>query len=306
MLGLFINQNNSVRKLKMSYKPTQVTFTQSVWQLSSEVTFISQDQQYTYIVTEKTPFHPVSHIWPDHPADKGILAVGTNTFTVKNCLVGAISLEQTELFVGQDIPVKRDEPGWVFVVVHCIDAKENSVTVGDEVLLKVDKEYQQALGRGHSAGHLSYLALNKVLADQYWRKDADRKDPHGNYDFNSYAQITSFVTEDKCLDTYRLGKTLRKRGLNSANMLQDLALIEQLVNVQLSQWLGLGSEISIERQGDNLTDSRYWRCDLQESNMAIIPCGGTHAASLEDFSSVKIKLVQLDDEHIEMHTVVNE
>ncbi len=291
--------------MNISYKSTQVTFTQSIWQLSSEVTFVSQDQQYTYIVTEKTPFHPVSHIWPDHPADKGTLLVGTEGYAVVDCLVGAICIEQSELFVGQDIPVKRDEPGWVFVVVHCIDSAENAVKVGDEVNLEVDKEYQQALSRGHSAGHLSYLALNKVLAAQYWRKDADRKDPHGNHDFNSYAQVTSFVTEDKCLDTYRLGKTLRKRGLNSADMLKDLSTIEQQVNGQLSEWLELRSAINVERQGDNLTDSRYWQCNLQESNMAVIPCGGTHATSLEEFSRIHVKLIQLDDEHIEMHTVVN-
>lgn len=291
--------------MNMSYKPTQVTFTQSIWQLSSEVTFVSQDQQHTYIVTEKTPFHPVSHIWPDHPADKGTLLVGTEGYAVVDCLVGAICIEQSELFVGQDIPVKRDEPGWVFVVVHCIDSAENAVKVGDQVNLEVDQEYQQALSRGHSAGHLSYLALNKVLANQYWRKDADRKDPHGNYDFNSYAQVTSFVTEDKCLDTYRLGKTLRKRGLNSADVLKDLSKIEQQVNTQLVEWLGLRSTVSVERQGEHLTDSRYWQCDLQESNMAVIPCGGTHVASLQEFNRIQIKLIQLDDEHIEMHTLVN-
>ncbi len=305
MLGLFINEKNAVRKMNMSYKPTQVTFTQSIWQLSSEVTFVSRDQQYTYVVTEKTPFHPVSHIWPDHPADKGSLVIGTNSFVVEDCLVGAISVEQSELFIGKEIPVKRDEPGWVFVVVHCINAAENVVKAGDEVILEVDKEYQLALSRGHSAGHLSYLALNKVLAAQYWRKDADRKDPHGHYDFNSYAQVTSFVTEDNCFDTYRLGKTLRKRGLNSADMLQNLSQIEQQVNVQLSEWLGLRSKIEVERQGDNLTDSRYWQCNLQESNIAVIPCGGTHATSLEDFKSIRVKFIQLVDEHIEMHTVVN-
>ncbi len=129
-----------------------------------------------------------------------------------DCQVGAVELASGKLFVGTEIPVKRDTEGWVFVVVHVLPRTE-AVAVGDAALLEVDKEYQLSLSRGHSAGHIAYLALNKVLAQNYWRKDADRKDPHGNYDFNSYAQETSFVTSDKCLDTYRLGKTLRKRGV---------------------------------------------------------------------------------------------
>ncbi len=289
----------------MSYIPTQVTFTQSIYQLSSEVQFVQKNHQYLYIVTLQTPFHPVSHIWPDHPADKGTLAVNSNEYRVENCLVGAINLESKELFVGEDIPVKRDEDGWVVVVVHQIEAEENTVQVGNLVVLSVDEHYQQQLSRAHSAGHLAYLALNKVLAAGYWRKDADRKDPHGNYDFNNYAQVTSFVTEDYCFDTYRLGKTLRKRGLNSANMLEDLTEIEAQVNQQLVLWLLLGSKIEVVRDGDNLTDSRYWQCDLQEGNIAVIPCGGTHATSLNEFSTLQVKLLQKDAEHIEMHTYVN-
>lgn len=288
----------------MSYTPTQVTFTQSIYQLSSEVQFVRVSEEALYIVTSQTPFHPVSHIWPDHPADRGTLVIGEHIYTVEHCLVGAINQADHQLLVGKEIPVKRDEPGWVFVVVHQIKAEENAVKVHDVVSLTVDDIYQNQLSRGHSAGHLAYLALNKVLAAGYWRKDADRKDPHGHNDFNSYAQVTSFVTEDRCVDTYRLGKTLRKRGLNSADMLENLAKIEEQVNAQLASWLTLGSKIEITRQGENLTDSRYWQCDLQEGEIAIIPCGGTHCDSLDSFKEIQVKLVQRDSEHIEMHTHV--
>ncbi|WP_165310488.1 alanyl-tRNA editing protein [Vibrio ziniensis] len=290
----------------MSYTPTQVTFTQSIYQLASEVQFVRPHDEYLYVVSTQTPFHPVSHIWPDHPADRGTLAVDGCVYVVEDCLVGAINQDEHQLLVGKEILVKRDEPGWVFVVVHQIKTEENAVKVGDVVTLTVDEEYQNQLSRAHSAGHLAYLALNKVLASAYWRKDADRKDPHGHNDFNSYAQVTSFVTEDRCLDTYRLGKTLRKRGLNSADMLENLAKIEEQVNSQLSDWLKLGSKIEIIRQGDNLTDSRYWQCDLGEGEVAIIPCGGTHCDSLTSFGTMQVKLVQRDGEHIEMHTHVTQ
>lgn len=288
----------------MSYTQTQITFTQSVFTLTSQVQKVQRDQDRLCVVTACTPFHPVSHIWPDHPADRGTIATAQAIYPVADCQVGAIELVSGELYVGQAIPVKRDEPGWVFVVVHVIEAADSAVSVGEEVVLEVDADYQRSLSRGHSAGHLAYLALNKVLAADYWRKDAERKDPHGHCDFNSYAQVTSFVDQDSCLDTYRLGKTLRKRGLNSENMLNDLSEIEHKVNQQLAAWLATQAEISMRCEGEHLTDSRYWECDLQEGSVAVIPCGGTHSASLDEFASLRVTLRQRDAQHIEMHTCV--
>ncbi len=288
----------------MCYTPTIVTFTQSVWTFSSQVQRVQPLNNTLCVVTHSTPFHPVSHIWPDHPADKGTLTSSKGEFDVLDCQVGAIELETGRLEVGQQIPVKRDAPGWVFVVVHVIEADSTAVLPGETVMLAVNQTYQQSLSRGHSAGHLAYLALNKVLAGGYWRKDADRKDPHGHCDFNSYAQVTSFVAEDRCVDTYRLGKTLRKRGLNSEDMLKDLSKIEEQVNLQLRHWLQLRADITLSREADALTDSRYWECDLQEGAVARIPCGGTHATSLADYQSITVMLKVVDEQHIEMHTQV--
>lgn len=287
----------------MTITATKTRFCHQTWQLEAHVQFVQSTSEATNVVTDVTPFHPVSHIWPDHPADKGTMTVNGKSFDVVDCQVGAVELASGELYVGQAIPVKRDTEGWAFVVVHILPFTDTFGT-GDIALLEVDKEYQLSLSRGHSAGHIAYLALNKVLAQSYWRKDADRKDPHGNYDFNSYAQETSFVTPDKCLDTYRLGKTLRKRGLNSADMLSDLKSIEQQVNVLLGDWLKRDVAITVDCYGEHLTDSRYWQCDLGEGEIAVIPCGGTHASHLSDFGSIHITLVEIDSQTIEMHTDV--
>tara|TARA_Y100001956_G_scaffold22634_1_gene22289 strand:- start:1700 stop:2569 length:870 start_codon:yes stop_codon:yes gene_type:complete len=285
----------------MQVTPTITQFCHNLWQLNAKVQLLKQEGDLLYVVTDKTPFHPVSHIWPDHPADRGQL----NGCPVVDCQVGAVELASNELYVGKAIPVKRNEAGWAFVVVHCLNKGALELSVGENVELNVDKHYQDALSRGHSAGHIAYLALNKVLVEgQYWRKDADRKDPHGNYDFNSYAQESSFVTEDKCLDTYRLGKTLRKRGLNSGDMLADLKSIESNVNKQICEWLQMGSAIEIDCQGEALTDSRYWQCDLGEASIAQIPCGGTHADSLSEFEQIVVSLTALDEQNIEMNTRV--
>lgn len=287
----------------MTITATKTRFCHQTWQLEAHVQFVQSTSEATYVVTDVTPFHPVSHIWPDHPADKGTMTVNGKSFDVIDCQVGAVELASGELYVGQTIPVKRDTEGWAFVVVHILPFTD-TFGAGDIALLDVDKEYQLSLSRGHSAGHIAYLALNKVLAQSYWRKGADRKDPHGNYDFNSYAQETSFVTPDKCLDTYRLGKTLRKRGLNSADMLSDLKSIEQQVNVLLGDWLKRDVAITVDCHGEHLTDSRYWQCDLGEGEIAVIPCGGTHASHLSDFGSIHVTLVEIDSQTIEMHTDV--
>lgn len=283
--------------------PTTVTFCQQVWQLESTIQLVKHADEKTYLVTETTPFHPVSHIWPDHPADRGKATFDGYSHEIVDCLVGAVEEATGELYVDKQIPVKRDTQGWMFVVVHVLDGliTPQSNLVG----LHVDKDYQQALSRGHTAGHLAYLALNKVLAQGYWRKDADRKDPHGNFDFNSYAQETSFVTEDRCVDHYRLGKTLRKRGLNSAQFIEDIAEVEQKVNAVLQVWLSREVDITMRLEGDKLTDSRYWGCDLGEDHYAEIPCGGTHIRNIKEISGLSVSLRKLDEQNIEMHTVVN-
>ena len=281
--------------------PTISQFCHQIWQLNSEVLLVEQGADYLYVVTHSSPFHPVSHIWPDHPADKGTI----DGYPVLNCQVGAVKVSTGQLYVGELIPVKRNEPGWNFVVVHCLAKESKAIKTNQVVNLTVDKAYQLSLSRGHSAGHLSSLALNKVLTQQgFWRKDADRKDPHGNYDFNSYAQVSSFVSPEKCIDHYRLGKTIRKRGLNSSEMLEKLKSIEVLVNQQLGAWVELKSPVKIRCEGDTLIDSRYWHCDLGESTEAVIPCGGTHVSCLDEYRQITVRLMCIDEQNIEMHTDV--
>lgn len=285
---------------------TMTQFCHQTWQLDATVQLVEREDQRLYLVTDQTPFHPVSHIWPDHPADRGFITIGSQQITIVDCLVGAVELSSGQLCVDKAITVKRNEPGWVFVVVHCLDASdEYTLNVDDKVTLVVDKAYQQSLSRGHSAGHLAFLALNKVLSTQgYWRKEADRKDPHGYNDFNSYAQETSFVTPDRCLDSYRLGKTLRKRGLNSAEMVEQLKSIEEHVNQQVIDWIRLSSAVEMICDGQNLTDSRYWQCDLGETNKATMPCGGSHISSLTDLGSMQVTLRETQPNYIEMQTDV--
>lgn len=142
------------------------------------------------------------------------------------------------------------------------------------------------------------------MAESYWRKDADRKDPLGSYDFNSYAQVTSFVTPELCTDKYRLGKTLKKRGLNVADMLTNLDGIEVDINQMIKGWLADSTPVTMRLEGEALTDSRYWEWQLDSDTLVSIPCGGTHIENTSELKSLSVKLTQLDDQHIEMLTHV--
>lgn len=285
-----------------SITPTQVVFTQQQWQIDTTIICaVSEKEGTTWVVTAQTPFHPVSHIWPDHPADRGQLCYQDQHYNVVDCVVGAIEIATQQLYIASDIPVKRDTEGWVFVVVHAIDAAI-AIAPTESVTLTVDKAYQQALSRGHSGGHLSSLALNKVLHQDFWRKDPSRRDELGYYDFHSYAQEKSIVSENCSTDHYRLGKTLRKRGLNSAEMVANLAQITLDINQQLAQWIQLATPIVMRREGEALTDSRYWQCNLGDEGIIEIPCGGTHATSLAEYQSLAVKFEVISEQEIVMIT----
>jgi len=284
--------------------PTKVLFTQGITQSLTQVSWVEQAGSSIYVVTEQTPFHPVSHIWPDHPADKGFLVYEGKQYAVIDCVTGAFDIENNKLYTGSDIPVKRGEAGWHFVVVHEL-VSDLVLTERDSVELVVDADYQAALSRGHSAGHLASYALNKVLEQTYWRKDASRKDVLNNRDFHSYAQVLSLVSENKSTDRYRLGKTLKKRGLNVADMLTELESIETKVNDVLATWLATQAPVVMKREGDTLTDSRFWCCDLGVGESITMPCGGSHVKSLTEYNAIKIALTLKSEQDLEMITTAS-
>jgi alanyl-tRNA synthetase len=283
------------------YTATKVYFCHQTWEMDSEIQLIDRNNDYLDIVTKETPFHPVSHIWPDHPADSGILRIHQDELKVIDCQVGAIELSTGSLYVGQNIPVKRNTEGWCFVVVHRLQACAVSLKVGERVRLCVDQQRQHGFSLGHSAGHIASLALNQVLAEGYWRKVPDRVDGLGHYDFNRYAQQRSVVSTNKCWDHYRLGKTLKKRGLNTKEVITDLKQIESQVNALVDRWLSKSASIQMRLEGDELTDSRFWECTIGDV-LVSMPCGGTHITDLTHLHPTRIELQLIDDSNVEMHT----
>ncbi|WP_127794043.1 metal-dependent hydrolase [Agromyces sp. LHK192] len=252
--------------------------------------------EHVAVVTDVTSIHPVDASWPDQPADRGGLRTADGTaLPFVDAVVAAT--DGAELHLGGDIPVRKGTEGWAFVVAHLIDSADAArVAVGDDVDLEADAAYRRALSVGHTACHLASLALNRALADR-WSKDA-RPDALGAPDFDGAAIESSRIAPDGSVDRFRLNKSLRRAGFDTASLVDasdaDLAALAALVNATLATWTGSGAAIRIDRDGEGLTDRRRWIAELPDG-VASIPCGGTHVGSADDLGEVRVSFERVDD-----------
>jgi alanyl-tRNA synthetase len=223
------------------------------------------------ILTERTSFHPVDAAWPDQPADAGFLRAGDESLVIRDAVVAAT--DGASLHLGADIPVRKGTEGWSFLVAHLVD-EGAAIAEGDEVVIEAD------------------AALNRALADR-WSKAA-RADALGSPDFDGMAIASSRIVANGSVDRYRLNKSLRRAGFDTASLPVDLDGLRQVVADQLQQWLALGAVVRVEHEGDELTERRTWVCELPDGT-ARIPCGGTHLDSLAALSAVEPTLTIADD-----------
>ncbi|PBC78750.1 alanyl-tRNA synthetase [Streptomyces sp. TLI_235] len=250
------------------------------------------------VVTEATPFHPLDHTWPDQPADLGTLTVGGVAHPVVDCLTGAVGPDGGELLVGADIPVRRGDEEWSWLVLHIVE-QEPADAVGSTAELAVDAGRRALLSASHSGCHLLALALNAALAPR-WRKDPGRSDAFGNPDFDSLAMATSVMDTEASTDTYRLGKSLRKKGFTTEAgedfpVLADaLPALTETVNAQLAAWVAADAAVTIDVPGPELTARRQWHCELP-AGPARIFCGGTHLHHLGELAELRTELTLSED-----------
>lgn len=283
---------------------TVVTFPAGSVAEKARVERIEQTPEGVVVVLDRTPFHPVDHTWPDQPGDRGVLRADAREFVVDEAVMAAVgddSSGETVLAAGEDIPVKRGAEGWTWFVGHRLAGAADGLAVGDEVSAEVDAEYRAGLSRGHTACHLSSLALDLALAD-LWRKDPGT-DALGAPDFEGRANQTSRIHPDGAVDTYRLGKSLRKAGFDSETFAGTLAEREGRINAQLAAWVASAASSLIETDGPMITDRRRWVCELPEGTASIL-CGGTHVSSLAEFAEIRVMLELSDPQLLVMTTRV--
>lgn len=248
------------------------------------------------VLLDVTCVHPVDAGWPDQGPDLALLHHGAAFWPVEDCIVGAT--DGSALYIGDDIPVAKGTPGWAFVVVHVVDAA--GLSAGDTVTVEVDEGLRDATSAGHTSCHLASLALNAALADR-WKKDV-RADALSHPDFDGLAIDESLIGPNASVDTYRLGKSLRKKGFSVDGFAEALASIETTVNATLLAWTETDAAVRVDRDGDRLTDRRYWVCELPGANVRI-PCGGTHVESLGTLGAVTVTLALHDSDGTDVLTM---
>ncbi|MBF9068279.1 alanyl-tRNA editing protein [Streptacidiphilus fuscans] len=237
------------------------------------------------VVTGSTPFHPLDHTWPDQPADTGTLG----GLPVLDCVTGAVGPDG-QFAVGADIPVRRGDEAWAWLVVHVL---AEPVAVGTEVDLVVDADRRAALSAAHTGCHLLALALNAALADR-WRKDPGRSDALDHPDFDALAMDSSRMDTAASYDVYRIGKSLKKKGFVAEGLADELPVITDAVNAALARWVAADAPVRIEAPGPELTARRQWHADLPEGH-AHIACGGTHLAHLGELAALSAELRLSED-----------
>ncbi len=270
--------------------PTQdtlVTYASGATRGEGVVLHVESRQDGTAVVVlDSTPAHPVDAGWPDQGPDLGQLVVDGRELTLVNCVVAATDGKQ--LFVGHDIPVAKGTDGWSFVVAHIVDGAPPAE--GTTVTVSIDEARRRALSAGHTACHAASLALNEAMT-ALWKKEP-RLDARGVPDFDALAISSSTITEYGSLDIYRMGKSLRRKGFLTQEL--DVEAVQSAANKTLASWLDSGARVSIESDGDLLTDRRYWVCTLPTGTTRI-PCGGTHAGSLSECGAISVALALEDD-----------
>lgn len=278
---------------------TRVTFPDGSLTGEGEVLLVDQDS--AVVILDATPFHPVDHTWPDQPGDTGVLTVGGDAVAVAEAVMAAVS-DEGVLAVGTDIPVKRGAEGWTWLVGHRVEGGiPASVVTGAAAQADVAADRRAGLSRGHTACHLASLALDAALAE-LWHKEI-AVDPLGHPDFEGRANQSSRIHPDGSVDEYRLGKSLRKAGFDSAAFAESLAERQTRINELLAGWVASGAPSRIDVEGPTITDRRTWRCELPEGEVGFL-CGGTHVRSLSEFASISVALDLSDPQLLVMTTTV--
>lgn len=285
----------------MTYPVADTLVTYPAGDLAAEAAVLHVDELpdgRRAVLLDLTSVHPVDAGWPDQGADRAALRVDGRDIEVLDCIVGAT--DGTALHIGREIPVPKGTTGWAFVVVHIV-AGDASIAEGDHVAVAVNADFRARTSAGHTACHLASLALNLAVADR-WKKEP-RADALGSPDFDGTAIDVSLIAENASTDTYRLGKSLRKKGFVTEGLDDALPALTEAINATLAEWVATDAAVHIDRDGDRLTDRRYWACALP-GRPARIPCGGTHVSALGGLGTLRVALSTNDVEGTSVLTMV--
>ena len=264
----------------------EVSFPAGVLQETTAVSGTVPYASGVAVFVDRTPFHPVDPAWPDQPDDRGWAEWDGHQIAVIRSLTAAVAADGS-VALDTDISARKGDDGMQFVVAHVLEnATMADALVGRPIVLSVDPDRRVLLSAVHTACHLTAYAFNDAVGG-LWKKPA-RPDALGRPDFDNFACTLSRHHEAGfALDTYRLGKSLRK-SFDTDTLLSGLDGFVGTANETLQSWLAADSRVSIRADGQTLTDRRTWVCELPEGD-AQMPCGGTHVARLGQIGSIVVR-----------------
>jgi alanyl-tRNA synthetase len=269
---------------------TVVTFAGGSLLEAASVVFSAEVAGEWLVVTDRSPFHPVSLSWPDQPGDRGWLICSTNRIRVLDSREGLLNLRTGVLSVGDAArALKRSDPDLTSIVLHVTEAAPTTKAV----TLEVDATFRAALSLQHTGVHLAALALNQVAAG-FWSKDPQDPDSLGAPNLDKAAVTRSEISEEASTDQYRLGKSLRKKGFDAAGFLADLPARAAKMNEALRGFLATPAPIRISPAEGPLADRRIWSTCVNGADIAM-PCGGTHLTGLAELAEVMVSMSPTED-----------
>lgn len=273
-----------------SAKGTVVTFAGGSLHETAFVVFAAEVAGEWLVVTDRSPFHPVSLSWPDQPGDRGWLICGTDRIRVLDSREGLLNQRTGVLSAGEDArALKRSDPDLTSVVLHVTEAAPTTKAV----TLEVDATFRAALSLQHTGVHLAALVLNRVAAG-FWSKDPQDPDSLGAPNLDKAAVTRSEISEEASTDHYRLGKSLRKKGFDAAGFLADLPARATEMNEALRGLLATPAPVRISLAEGPLADRRLWSTRLNGVDIAM-PCGGTHLTDLAELTEVMVSMAPTED-----------
>lgn len=281
------------------YENSRISFHNGSIREETVVRNVVRRGESVVVIADLTPFHPRDYQWPDQPSDKGSAVNSSGErFAVTDAIFTAADVKG-DYYFDMDIPVKKGETGWTFAVAHTLGT-DADFAAGDRITLEVDAAYRKGLSRVHSATHVMALALNKAFAP-LWRKDAPSFDALGSPGFDGLAIQRSKIGSQFCVDSYRLGKSLRKKGFTATELVNDLKNYENEVNSRLAEWLAQDALVTIYAADCALSTRRFWRTKIDGLDVEI-PCGGTHVASLSEIGTPRVTMEMTDGETLTVVT----
>lgn len=195
------------------------------------------------------------------------------------------------LLIGEEAKAVRKGQG---VVIHIVQSDYDiGAYVGEKARFTVESHRRKKLSVPHTVAHLAALALNAASVP-YWTKDFVDLDSLGRPNLDKAAIAKSSIEPAVSTDVYRLGKSLKKKGYDRDDFLNNLEAVGVEINRMICRWLEAKALVSLVPSEGLLDGVRQWRCNLDGTEV-IIPCGGPHVGSLSDIGDVKITLAPLEE-----------